>query len=113
MHHLLRNVKSDTVDCDTALLRISVDTLCQLRPGIEAEMWNSEVPIPKRERIAKDIRSCEPCVQLIYCTPEALQEQQQRDGNPSPSLLQAIEAAKDQNTLRLVAVDEAHVLSAW
>lgn len=92
---------------------VSSIMLVFLVSGIEAEMWNSDVPFPKRERILKDLCSCEPSLQLIYCTPEALQETVPEQGQSCPSLLQAIQVAHEQHFLKLIAVDEAHVVSAW
>jgi superfamily II DNA helicase RecQ len=60
----------------------------------------------------KDLSSCEPTLQLVYCTPEALQEVAQGEGN-CPSLFQALRVAHEQQFLKLIAVDEAHVVSAW
>eukprot|EP00884_Botryococcus_braunii_P022331 jgi/Botrbrau1/8782/Bobra.0330s0014.1 len=84
-----------------------------LERGIEAEMWNSDVLFSKRERILKDICSCEPSLQLIYCTPEALQEVPTGEGQSCPSLLEALQIAHGQQFLKLIAIDEAHVVSAW
>ncbi len=73
-------------------------------------MWNSDVPVSKKEQILRDIRSGEPATQLLYCTPEALQES---EDSREPSLLAALLEAHSAESLKLLAIDEAHVVSAW
>lgn len=75
-----------------------------LERGIEAELFNSEVPAGKKQNILSDICSSEPTLKLLYATPEALQK---------PGLKSALQVAAESGYVVSFAIDEAHCVSHW
>ena len=75
-----------------------------LERSIEAELFNSEVSVGKRQQILSEISCSEPSLKLLYSTPEALQK---------PDLKSALQAAAESGRIVSFAVDEAHCVSTW
>ncbi len=110
-----------------------------LEKGIEAAVFNSDVPDLLKQRLCSDIISDEPSLRLLYTTPESLQQPRLRDAlkvrtthtlaaSPAaatrpprrpapppraPPLSPRAQVASEQGTLLTFAIDEAHCVCEW
>ncbi|KAJ8124173.1 hypothetical protein O1611_g9426 [Lasiodiplodia mahajangana] len=87
------------------LLSLMMNQVEALRAaGIDASSFNSNTPIPERDRILGDLKTGHPRTRLLYVTPELCATDRFRD---------RLQIVYDQRELARIAIDEAHCISEW
>ncbi|KAI1269570.1 RecQ family ATP-dependent DNA helicase [Xylariaceae sp. FL1019] len=87
------------------LLSLMMNQVEALRAaGIDASSFNSNTPIPERDRILGDLKTGHPRTRLLYVTPELCATDRFRD---------RLQVVYDQRELARIAIDEAHCISEW
>ncbi|KAI0161490.1 RecQ family ATP-dependent DNA helicase [Xylariaceae sp. FL1272] len=87
------------------LLSLMMNQVEALRAaGIDASFFNSNTPIPERDRIVGDLKTGHPRTRLLYVTPELCATDRFRD---------QLQIVYNQRELARIAIDEAHCISEW
>jgi len=94
-----------------SLIQDQVDSLSRLKladgsRGIPAHFLNSTSGVSAYRGIMDDLYRHQPCMKLLYVTPEGLAMEGSR-------LNQALQSLYDRSLLERLVVDEAHCVSTW